>query len=120
MDGDKGIFFRGIQTYHGSGGDRSAPVRGFIENIYGGGMCGCWSRISFVTYESSHWQGEQGALSSFFSEPWPPMDMHDDFTSIYAYSGVVIPGSSLMIGHWWDPRADQDTGDKGPFIFGCI
>ncbi|KAL4783227.1 hypothetical protein BJX76DRAFT_348736 [Aspergillus varians] len=67
------------------------PVRVFIDRIYGGGIRGRWLRISFVVYEPSHPQQE-----------------------------VVAPGGSLMVGHWWDPRADDDSAGKGPFIFWCM
>ncbi|KAL4921091.1 hypothetical protein BDW62DRAFT_139575 [Aspergillus aurantiobrunneus] len=118
---DLRTFFRGTQTYHGSGGDRSVPVRGFIDDIYGGGMGDCWLCICFVAYETPEYgSGHQRGSGSFFNETWPRMDMSSDFTSINGYEGVVVPGSSLVVGHWWDPRADEDSGAKGPFIFWCI
>ncbi|KAL5000608.1 hypothetical protein BDV10DRAFT_192662 [Aspergillus recurvatus] len=114
-DTDATTFFRGTQTYHGSGGDRSIPVRGFIEGVYGGGLHACWSRICWVAYVPSNSLG-----GSFFTELWPPANVDSDFNYIYGYEAVVVPGSSLMVGHWWDPRADEATGAKGPFIFWYI
>ncbi|RDW59377.1 uncharacterized protein DSM5745_11072 [Aspergillus mulundensis] len=115
-------FFRGIQTYHGSSESRSIAIRGFIEGIYGAGLRECWSRICWVAYKQtkvSDGEQEQGQDlgSSFFNGLWPPIDMDTDFDYIYGYEAVLVPGSSLMVGHWWDPRADEATGAKGPFIF---
>ncbi|KAL4899158.1 hypothetical protein BDW74DRAFT_171722 [Aspergillus multicolor] len=115
-------FFRGIQTYHGSSESRSIAIRGFIEGIYRGELHGCWSRICWVAYklvkgsDGGQEQG-QGLGSSLWNGSWPPMDMDTDFEYIHGYEAVLVPGSSLMVGHWWDPRADEATGAKGPFIF---
>ncbi|KAL3456806.1 hypothetical protein BJX64DRAFT_31760 [Aspergillus heterothallicus] len=144
------LFFRGIQTYHGSGGERSTPIRGFLEQVYGGGIRGSWSRIAFVSYERAahilaeyaqgpkqdhdqtinQEQGEGGGngkrqeLNSFFNEPWPPQDMVEDFESIYGYEGVIVPGGTLAVGHWTDVRLNQPWVGPftftGPFIFWCV
>ncbi|KAL4984534.1 hypothetical protein BDW68DRAFT_15583 [Aspergillus falconensis] len=114
-DTDATTFFRGTQTYHDSGGGRSIPVRGFIEDTYDGGLRGCWSRICWVAYVPS-----KSLEGSFFTELWQPADMDLDFDYIYGYETVVVPGSSLMVGHWWDPRADETTRAKRPFIFWYI
>ncbi|KAI9367962.1 hypothetical protein BJX61DRAFT_546993 [Aspergillus egyptiacus] len=119
--------FRGTMTYHGSASDRSVTLRGFLEEVYGGGEGVVWRRICFAAYErpqhllSSTGSGVNGNGGqqgmSRFDEPWPPLDMAAEFTSIYAYEGVIIPGESLMIGQWWDARTELSAG---PFIFWCV
>lgn len=112
-------FFRGTQTYHGSGGDRSAPLRGFFEPICGREFRGLWARICWFTYESSYGQEGEPGLGQFFDEPWPPENLND-FEWIYGYEGVLVPGGSLVVGHWWDVQAASHALQTGPFIFWCI
>ncbi|KAL2863053.1 uncharacterized protein BJX67DRAFT_385033 [Aspergillus lucknowensis] len=118
------IFFRGAQTYHGSGGRRVSPIRGFVEHVDGGGIRGSWGRIGFVAYVRARHllPEEQGGNASFFDESWPPLDMVEDFDSIYGYEGVIVPGGSLIVGQWSDVRTKEDTGFEatGPFIFWSI
>ncbi|KAL4870639.1 hypothetical protein BDV12DRAFT_207388 [Aspergillus spectabilis] len=127
----KPTFFRGTQTYHGSAGNRSTPVRGFFEEVRFGGLWDVWWHICFVAYErpanllldngsgsgASNTQGQEETSGSFFNEAWPPVDINLDFTSVYLYEGLVVPGRSLIIGQWSDMRADEGAG---PFIFWSI
>ncbi|KAL2830654.1 hypothetical protein BJY01DRAFT_254591 [Aspergillus pseudoustus] len=145
------LFFRGMQTYHGSGGERSTPIRGFLEHVYGGGIRGSWSHIAFVAYErpahllaeyeelaqgqaedqkegkeqgEGEGKGKRQGLDAFFNEPWPPLDMIEDFDSIYGYEGVIVPEGTLIVGHWMDVRLNEPWERSftftGPFIFWCI
>ena len=84
-----------------------------MEPITDAGSYGLWARICFVVYTPN----EEG---SFSDEPWPPMNIFEDFDFLYAYEGVVFVGGSLMVGHWWDPRPGDGDEAKGPFIFWCI
>ncbi|KAL3473757.1 hypothetical protein BJX99DRAFT_272054 [Aspergillus californicus] len=112
--GQNPILFRGTLTYHGSVENRSIPIRGFVEGVNGDdGICGRWFRICFVAYERPRYL-LPGYAGAFFDEPWPPTDMSVDFTSVYGYEGLVVPGGSLVVGQWWDVLTKLTAG---PFIF---
>ncbi|KAL5332443.1 hypothetical protein BJX70DRAFT_392987 [Aspergillus crustosus] len=114
----KPTLLRGIQTYHGSAGTRSTPVRGFVEEVRCTGLWAVWWHICFVAYERPPellLDGNSGQGSgSLFNEIWPLVDINADFTSIYMYEGVIVPGKSLILGQWSDFRRNEGAG---PFIF---
>ncbi|KAI4722389.1 hypothetical protein E4T48_01339 [Aureobasidium sp. EXF-10727] len=56
-----------------------------------------WHRMTMMKY----WKDEQGDI---------------DFSSLWAYEGVLLPGGMVMLGRWWHPSGGQDEY-SGPFIF---
>jgi hypothetical protein len=43
---------------------------------------------------------------------------HFDMDALWAYEGIVLPGSQIIVGRWWSPE-DTPTGHNmycGPFI----
>lgn len=37
---------------------------------------------------------------------------------VWAYEGCVLPGATIIVGRWWDPRAEAGSDVfSGPFIF---
>lgn len=45
-------------------------------------------------------------------------DVYDP-QQVWAYEGCVLPGGSVIVGRWWDARADPTSGDvnSGPFLW---
>ncbi|QIX02149.1 hypothetical protein AMS68_007666 [Peltaster fructicola] len=39
--------------------------------------------------------------------------------NLWAYSGIVLPGSKIIIGRWWRADGSEDE-DSGPFILWCV
>ncbi|KAL4879807.1 hypothetical protein BJY04DRAFT_219887 [Aspergillus karnatakaensis] len=127
------VYFRGTQTYHGSGGSRTGPVRGFIEEAQDSGISGVWWHICFISYErlphllledSSPFLANNkeniGGSAHFFKEVWPPTDFFSEFNSLHLYEGVLVPGGCLMLGRWSDLLLKEEGGvfeSEGPFIY---
>lgn len=65
-----------------------------------------FQRISMLKYLPDH-DGHYGA----------------GHTQIWAFEGVVLPGSQLMLGRWWSPTREvlPDGGSYcGPFVFWAV
>ena len=44
-----------------------------------------------------------------------------DDAALWAYEGVVLPGSRIIIGRWWSPDDTIDGENySGPFILWCV
>jgi hypothetical protein len=63
-------------------------------------------------------QGIPGWQRMTMMKYWADEDTGEiDYSSLWAYEGVVLPGGMIMLGRWWHPNPDTTSEYSGPFIF---
>ena len=71
-----------------------------------------FQRVSFMTYELGKPAIRDEAASMVHDHCVSQVD--DTFI---CYEGVVLPGSHIILGHWWNPLDNEEQYQVGPFIF---
>ncbi|KAI5251286.1 hypothetical protein E4T42_04468 [Aureobasidium subglaciale] len=86
-------------SFKGDGEDANEPflASGFFNPLPPQHGIPGWHRMTMMKY----WRDEDGVI---------------DEDSLWAYEGVVLPGSMVMLGRWWHPSGGDDAY-TGPFIF---
>ena len=77
-----------------------------------------FGRVHAVTPQQGIHGFQRITMIQFYTKIVNGAPVYDD-SQVWAYEGCVLPGGSIIVGRWWDPRDDitDDSCTSGPFIW---